>query len=58
MTLTKLVAIVLLLFLLFYWKPLVLAIAGLAEDYELWAALKDRGVESRSFYRYWLDECW
>jgi hypothetical protein len=57
MSISKMLAIVLLLFLLLYWKHLILAIAGLGEDYELWLKLKARGVEERSFWRYWLDEC-
>jgi hypothetical protein len=58
MTIAKMAAILVLLFLLLYWKHLALAVMGLAEDYELWTKLKSRGVENRSFYRYWLDECW
>lgn len=58
MTISKMLAILTLLFLLLYWKPLVLAVMGLAEDYELWLKLKAKGVEERSFLKYWLEECW
>lgn len=55
---TKMLAVLILLLLLLYWKHLVLAVMGAVEDYELWLKLRQRGVEPRSFWRYWLEECW
>lgn len=58
MSITKMLAILILLLLLLYWKHLVLAVVGLTEDYELWVELREKGEEKRSFWRYWLEECW